>query len=88
MKSHKRAKQSEAPVVFNALVSRLEKIDPNGEWQDSDVFKQAQEKLVPKKKGLLGLGGRFLGLEENMTLTSEELQTIIQQEIENITKGN
>ena len=87
MKSHKRAKQSEAPVVFNALVKKLERVDPNGMWQDSDVFKQAQKELVPKKKGILGLGGKFFGLEENMTLTSEELQKIIQEEIENVTKG-
>ena len=41
--------------------------------------------------GKAGIGGKFLSMlglrEEKLTLTAEELQEIIQQEFENVTKG-
>ena len=51
------------------------------------------QKGSPRQSGeeKKGLGSRiksFFGLEENLTLTSEELDRIINEEIQNITKGN
>ena len=91
IKSHARAKNSEAGAVFRTLEKKLKRVDPQGEWQNLPSFIEGKTEFAKKGGHALGFMGKLkgaFGFEEGMKLTSEELQTIIQEEIENITKGN
>ena len=57
-----------------------------------NAIKSELGELKKKPGGAIGAAFRklkgFVGLEEKLTLTAEELQRIINEELENITKGN
>jgi hypothetical protein len=72
----------QSPESYKQMIIKRNAKDP------SLQPKQAPAAAEPeKKRGFFGKIGKALGLGENLTLTAEELQEIIQQEFENVTKG-